>query len=431
MPDAEAIRSDVKKLVDDEKRYAVWSLSRAYGYVRHPQVFVRLGMDWAASGRPGLALSGLQRALKLATGGDRSRVQQVMADVYLAEDDVVRSEALYREILTKDAKNHAALLGMLRIAMRKGKVEEAVNWLAKAEEADVPRTVLALEEASLQAAAKNLDEARIILEELVELEPESVRAWGLLASVRLAQDDVAGYEGCLRRMRSIKGGAGMVSLMEAERAWRKRDFQSARQHYVDALRARPTSPELLERLLRLDVLQGYEHAAEEHAKRLLALVKDNAFAYYVIGSIQLKRNDLVLAEVSLRKSMALRRSPEVMNDLAWLLVEKGNYEEAEELAREVLDKVPKMAPTRDTLGVIQMRVGKLDEAQKTLEQTVELAPGLMAAYLHLAECHMLKNDKPRVVQLLKQLGKNRHQLSIRDQDKMEEIGRKVGYMPPR
>jgi len=429
--DEAEIRARVQQLVADQKTYRVWALARAYGYVRHPQAFVRLGMDWAASGRPGLAISGLKRALEMASGTAQIKVEQVLADAYFAEQDDKESERLYREVLAKAPDDRRALLGLGRIAVRRGAFEEAVGLFAKAEKAGAPRTTVAQEEAAMHLAAGKLDRARIILEELVELEPDSVRSWGMLATVRLQQEDETAYNECLRRMRLLRGGRGMVALLEAERAWQAHDFQSARHHYAEALRSRPNQPAILERLLRLDVIQGSEHSAENHARQLLGMSPDNAFAYYVIGSVQLRRDDLVLAEVSLRKSLELRRSTEALNDLAWLLTEKGEYEEAERLTREVIAGMPKLAHAWDTLGVIQMRRNELDEARRTFERSIELAPNLMSVYLHLAECKVLRGEKKRAIELIKMLVKNRGQLSMEEQDKMEEIGREVGYMPPR
>ena len=71
------IEGSIKRIIEDLKgrRLPIWSLSRVFGYVRSPVLFTQLGWSWAASGQPGIALSGIQRAESIAaTPAARSRL---------------------------------------------------------------------------------------------------------------------------------------------------------------------------------------------------------------------------------------------------------------------------------------------------------------------------------------------------------------------
>lgn len=82
---------------------------------------------------------------------------------------------------------------------------------------------------------------------------------------------------------------------------------------------------------------------------------------------------------------------EALNDLAWILGERGNeasLKEADALATRGVDTHPGHAHLRDTRGVIRHRIGRLDESRQDLEQSLRLAPPRsptqVRALLHLA-----------------------------------------------
>ena len=65
----------LKAIVDDtNRRYRLWALGNYYGYIRSPEIFIRLGFTWARSGRPGEALSQIRRAIDFIPTDNRRTV---------------------------------------------------------------------------------------------------------------------------------------------------------------------------------------------------------------------------------------------------------------------------------------------------------------------------------------------------------------------
>lgn len=426
---AQAIKKDMETLAAKLKsKYHIWSLSRYYGYVRMPQAFAQLGWIWALSGQPGMATSGMKKALALLPDGERGNVKQALADIYLLYREEEKSEALYQELLAKNPENRGAILGLARIASRKGDFGQAKDLLERAEQAGgVAKTRMALEWASLHAVAGNIGQSRIILEELIELKPDLLRAWAMLVGVLIQQKDQTGLTECIQRMERLKVGQGhIIGVARSHLALFQNDWEGARKHLEEALALNPGSVQVLELLLKLDVFQIDEDSARAHIMKLLKIDSGNALGNYILGSLQLKSGEYTLAEDSFRKSLEKKKSPNVLNDLAWLLQQQGSYAEAEELVRAALEMNDRMYNAWDTLAVILMRTERLDEAEKALKRSISIFRDDFSVFVHMAELQAMQGNKKRVLELLEMLSDKLNRLSFADQKKLAEVRDMVG-----
>ncbi len=404
MEDAGRIRAEVEELVATaERRYRMWSLSRFYGYVRIPQSFASVGWMWAMSGQPTMAVRGLKRALEAWPGEVGDEIKAALAGIYLAQDMPAEGEALLDEMLTRNPNDTRALVGKARIAMRRRDVDAARALLERAQQqTEVNRTELSGEWAALYATAGDLAQARIVLQNAVDLDPTRFREWAMLASVLLAQKDREALDGVVQELRAISGGEAVLYGLLARIALLDRDQIAARDHLERAIRMRQDDIPLRELLVGLDLSERREEDARIHSRELLVMDPRNAWGHYVIGSVQLNRGEHDLAEDSLRKSLEAARLPQALNDLAWLLLDvHGRAEEAEKLAREAAERAPEMHQAWDTLGMALMRQNRLKEADEALARAVALTRTEPAVYLNVAELFLLKGEVERADAVLK------------------------------
>lgn len=414
-PEAESIRADVKALLSGVKKYHIWSLSRFYGYVRLPQAFAQLGMTWALSGQPGLAVSRLKTAMDLLPEEDRAPVKQALADVYLVEQESEKSESLYRELLQQQPDNRRALLGMCRLSARKGDFAAAYAFLDRASDAGVPDRRVALERANVLILQGDTEQARSILWDMVKREPDTFAAWSALIGVLAAERDVEGLETCVERLRHVGGDQGLsLSVASGHLALLRNDVQEARSQFTRALALRPEHRRILTMLLRLDVMQGRKALARERAKQLLELDPGHAFANYVQGTLKLEEGRDTLAEDLFRRSLRRERAAYVLNDLAWLLQERDALEEAEALAREAISSQPETHQFWDTLGVTLMKAGRLQEAEKALDRALSLFQGDLSVFLHMADVQVRLGNRDRAEDIIAMLSEKRGQLTSDD-----------------
>ena len=418
----ESIQADLKALVEDEtRRYHVWALSRYYGFVRAPQAFVQMGLAWARSGQPGLAVSGLRRAMEFLPDDSRGVVKQMLADVYFLQDEDDAGETLYYELLVEDPTHVRALVGSARIASRKGDFKKAGEFLERAEAADAPKPVMALEWASAYAMAGQSDQTRVILEDLLEVEPKSLRAWAMLAGILAENKDAPGVRRCIERMDALDTPRGLTDVIRGQLAEMERDPNQARDYYESALRARPLNRQVLEFLLRLDLTQGRQDEALNHARRLLKIDPNNAFGNYVLGTVHIVEGHYDLAEAALRRSLEAKMTPAAFNDLAWIVLDRGQTEKAEKYARAALKIAPKMYQAWDTLGMALLKSSRLAEAEEALEKALSFSADDPAVVVHIAELRAVQGDTKRAKELVDSLSARQHDLTEAEQNRLERV----------
>jgi tetratricopeptide (TPR) repeat protein len=421
-PDAEAVRMCFTNFTRNLKqKMQIWSLSRYYGYVRIPEAFANLGMVWALSGEPGMAVAGYKRAIELAPGR-KDQLSEGLAMAYLAQDQKEEGEALYRELLAKDPRNTRAMIALARLMGRQNRFDEAVQMLDRAEKAGLSKESVAMEYATMHMAAGDAGKARVALQELVEVKPDLIPAWAMLAGVLMQMGDKKALDDCERKLGRVKGKDFLATVVLAQMAISRADYVGARTCLDMALTLRPATPLLLELLLRLDVQEGWRDLAERHVRLLLLLDSGHAFANLVLASFLIERKEYVLAENTLRKSLERQRTPMALNDLAWVRQERGDFEEAEALSREAIKADAKQHNYWDTLGTVLMHRGKLDEAEEALRKAASLYAQDPTVQVHLVDLFVKRGERRKAVDLANALLGSAN-LKADDREKMRQLVR--------
>ncbi len=420
--DEKNIRNDLKKLSENMPAgIDMWSLSYRQGYIRMPDAFVQLGWTWALSGQPGLAFTGLKKAMALMPDGEKGHIKQRLADMYFMQKEDDESEALYYELLVEDPQNQQALLGSARVACRKGDFQRAGELLKRAETAGVDPSQMVFEKALLSLCEGNTKQARVELEKLVEKNPAFVKGWTLLADVYVAEGELDEARKCAGKLKEIEEGSLIARVILGQVAIIERDFDSARIHFEDAFGRDPNNILVLERLLRLDVAQVRQSEARIRALRILRLDQANAFANYVMATLQMLDGERDLAEDSFRKSLKTQKTPLALNDLSWLLLKKESYNEAESLARAALAMDEKMDTAWDTLGVILMNTKRFAESEQAFERSLAIYQDNPSVFLHMGELQLSMKNSKRAKEFLEIAGEKQSGLTQDDKKKLDSL----------
>ncbi len=403
----------------------ILALASTFGYVREPRALTGIARTWALAGQPRLAESALRKALDLAPEESREGIRRDLAGLYLSRQQDGQSETLFFEILAENPENTQALLGLARIEARRGNFEKAAGLLERAEAAGAPADALTLERAALAILRGVPAEARTALEAMVGRAPENIAAWTMLCRVLVQQEDVEGVRKAAERLRLLPGGQSLAAEMEAVLALRDADTARARRRFREALQTRPGDVALLERVLRVEMACGEPGAAYEYAQQLLRFDAGNALGNHVIGIRELNMGHLDLAEDALRRSLETRETPEVMNDLAWVLFERGRLEEAERYARAAVAAAPRLFLAFATRGVILRRRGDLAGADQALDEALSLAPGVPETLLHKAELRIAQQRMGEARELMALVEAQRGRLGRDGADLLEELRRRL------
>jgi len=410
----------------DRKRH-IWSLSRHYGYVRAPQAFAQLGWSWAFSGQAGMAISELEKAADMLPDDQKGGIQELMAGIFLRDNRAAEGEEIYRDILARDKRNQAALLGMVRIRLGQRKFKQAEGFLSLAANSGVPAERIELQRAGIAFASGDLTRAKEILDELLQTNRKLLRGWVLLADIAFAEENERELDKCLRRLEQLEGDRGYFgSMIQGRRALRNRDVTAAVEYFQAALNRNRTNRQLVEMLLRLELALGRRESVEGRVKTLLQENPNHAMALYARGSMQIADGELELAEDSLRGSLRAVRAPMTLNDLAWLLHLKGEHEEAKTLIDEAIEKANKEYSFWDTKGVILLEMKQYEEAAEAFGRALSIFDGAPVVHLHMGQAQLALGRKEQVRQIVKLFEGKKDLMPPADRELLAELEAGVG-----
>ncbi len=435
-----------RSIVDDRKRrYDLWKLANVYGYIRNPDVFVRLGHVWAKSGRPGEALSQIRRAIDFVPTERRSSLLNMMAALYASDSDVKKSRATYEEVLSKDAENHDALVGLMRLELLEGNSARAIEYLERATKAaqDDPR--VAVEVAMLHLMKNELSEAKAMLTKSTDLDPANLQAWSLLAAVVMQQFDAS--KDPEERKALLKDIENHILPEMEKNSKDQNDYniqstraffllrqgdenrKAARDMFAAAIKTRPDAQAAQDIVLSLDISLNDTADAEFHAREVLRRNRKAPLANYVMGSLALQNGNYDEAETFLRRACDTAR-PVVLaqNDLAEVLRRTKRLEEAERYARLAVRTAPQLYVGWETLGSILLDAnGDLNEAEQCIVKACELSKSEsgreedVRMLISLARVQIAKGDRQRANMTIRKVRGRAKELSEFELGEFEEL----------
>jgi Tfp pilus assembly protein PilF len=146
--------------------------------------------------------------------------------------------------------------------------------------------------------------------------------------------------------------------------------------------------------------QGKTALARDQFREAAGRDPKSVRAWSLLGDAAYKMKEYAEAEKAYAKAVDLDPgSGDLRNNLAWVYVEQGkDLDEAKALASKAIELTPEHRPYYlDTLGVIQLKLGKHQEAIAALRESTETIPkdqpGFLAdAYGHLADAYRAAGD---------------------------------------
>ena len=397
----------------------IWSLSSVYGYVSSPDAFAQLGWTWAMSGMQNLALNSLSRAMETVRPENRGALRSIIAEVHMQDNDLDAGERAYKEVLAEDPGDQRALIGLVRISVMKGDPKQAQEYLNAARDAGLSEVKIMYETATLEMMQGEVDRARIIAHQLVELNSQNPEAQTLLCLIyshiysnaktkEEASDAEKEMRKAIAKLEEIFMGEEnyQVLFLKGHVNTLFLEYTAARENFRNALKRSPTSNvvPLLEYILRLDFAIPDKAAAAADAKAILHRDPENAFANYIMGSLAISEGDENSAEAFLERSLA--RDPNailVLNDLAVTKLRLGKIDEAESLIRKSFTIDNQLYAAWDTLGSVLMEQGKIGEAEEAFATALRLNENDMRVHLHMAEVYFKKGEIAKSREIISKL----------------------------
>ena len=453
-PQAVAKQRDLERMLraavdDTNRRYILWRLGAYYGYIRSPEIFIRLGHAWARSGRPGDALSQIRRAIDFVPTDKRAVLLNMMAALYASDNNQKQSRQIYESLLSKNSRDHDALIGMMRLELLDGNSAKALEYLQRAAESSGDGKRAKIELAMVAMMKNNLAEAKNLVKKATDSDPKDLQCWSLLAAVTIQQIDAekdAKKRAELQKdlenvilptMEKQSGGVhdyyiqatrGFVLLKKGEEKRRE-----ARDAFLAASKARPDVAATQNLVLGLDISMDDKDGAETHAKDVLRRNRSAPLANYVMGSLALGRGEIDDAVMYLRKAAdAQQPVPLALNDIAEALRRRRDYAEAERYARKAVKAAPSLYVAWETLGAVLMDQGtNLDEAESCIRKACDLSKSKngreadIRMLISLARVQIKRGDKQHAKISVRKVQSRIDELSAFERREFEEVKKRV------
>jgi len=146
---------------------------------------------------------------------------------------------------------------------------------------------------------------------------------------------------------------------------------------------------------------GYLDQAAVSFEQVIAAKPDDAEAYYNLGTLNLRRNDLAEAKRYLEETLRLRPNyPEAWNNLGMIAGQEGHAEEAIRNFQQSLLLRPDYAIAMLNLGNLYRRQGEFAKAGELLSRALTLQPGDPEANYSLGMLYAQQNQADRAAEYL-------------------------------
>ena len=273
---------------------------------------------------------------RLPGGAPSKEMLNWVAAFFAAKGRKEMSREMYQEVLKKDATNHQALMGLWRLSLQEGAVDEAKSYLERAVKAPTEGgESLRFDVALLHMMNNDLEGARLALQKISDLQP-SLQVKALLAGVVLQQADM--QKDPVKKQKILAEVENVILPNMEVLAESPRDFymQMTRAH---VLMRKGNDPETVKQaraalevawqsrpvvavggmVLDMDYRLLDRESAERHAKQILRLDENHTFANWVMGSIRMNEEKLPEAEryrpSASRRAERPRRAPPPQGEL--------------------------------------------------------------------------------------------------------------------
>jgi len=294
----------------------------------------------------------------------------------------------FKKAIEEDQKFALAYVALIRSCYNFGLHGEAKEWLGKAMDYynNLP-TLLQFKLDDWDATyAKDMQEVIRIKNQIVELEPESRRAWHGLGwaydQLNQYENAIVAYERAIEIDRQWGGGWQWVNPY-----WQLgQDYHKLGNHkreneiYRMALLALPNSTDIIYYQTICALSQGDTVLGNRNISELITWADESGWTesgkLFGLGEIYESAGLIINAEEYYRQALKMEpRNPEFQYYLASLLISNDiDIEEGLELIDLILDKNPDLPDALQDKGWGLYKQGKLEESLNTLKQSWDLLP---------------------------------------------------------
>jgi putative PEP-CTERM system TPR-repeat lipoprotein len=309
------------------------------------------------------------------TQQDNPIARLMLARTLMVKGDIARAETELKGLEAKYPKAAAVQASMGSLLLLKNDQAGARKAFEKTIQLDPNSNEALAGLVALDAASKRLPEARARVEARLAKTPNAPAVLILAARTYATAGDLAKAEAMLLRTLEVAPDTLQAYGMLAQLYMAQKKPDEARKKFVE-LAARQSKPVAAETMIGMILeLQGKKAEAQKQYEKVLTIdprapvaANNLAWAYAESGGSL----DVALQLAQAAKA-GLPDATEVDDTLGWIYLKKDLPSQALPLLRECVDKVPQNAAYHYHLGMALVRSGDLINGKRSLEQALKLS----------------------------------------------------------
>lgn len=356
----------------------------------HASVQALLGTARRANGDAQGARTALQAAVAIDAGSVPALLGLARLDIDAGA--LPRARDRLNDALAADDKNVQTLMTLAELAERAGQLDDALRWLARADEAAGPSDagpLIAL--ADLHLRHHQVEAAREAAGRANGKAPDAVDTQIALARVSLARGEAAGARAALQRA-ATGAGFNPVRLTQIAALQNQAGAVQAAAHSLDkALGERPDHVPALVLRTEVDIRQGELAAAERRARQLVTALPRAGIGHALMGDVAQARGQHDAALAAYRRAHDIERGT-VSLMRVFAATARKDRAAAGRLADEWLAKHPRDALVWRALADLQLNQGQLAAARRSYENLIKVKNDDPDALNNLANILVAQGD---------------------------------------
>jgi tetratricopeptide (TPR) repeat protein len=317
----------------------------------------------------------------------------------LVNQDAVSALNLMDEAPEEQRKTRPVIVQRNWALLALGRQEEARQGIDQALAAGRTPDAL-LQDAVLKLDRKDYSGTQASAEEVLRQDPGDERALNVLVKSYAAQNQMPKGVQKAREYAARQPASAPMQQFLGKLLAQNGDLPGARTAFEAAKRGNPVlvSPDLA--LAELDASDGKREAARKRLSAVVDSHPDNVAGHLFLGQFESADGKAAAAIEQYRKALALdQKNIAALNNLACLLADSNQADEAIKYAQEAKEVAPNSAAIDDTLGWTYFRKGMFTLAVTYLERATA-REGTARRRYHLAMAYLKAGDPKRGRQVL-------------------------------
>ena len=274
-----------------------------------------------------------------ALGAQPHVIKKRLGEYYVSIKKLDQAQSIFKNIIDTDNADETIYINLSEIEQSKFSHDKAMKWLVRGGQKYPDSALLKFRLGSYLAAMGRYEEAITELERALELAPKDLIALKTLSLAQVKKGDSKGALKTAEKLYESSGGRINEAVYYATRLSANGEKTKAEKVYRDILKEQPNHVIALNNLASILADSKRFKEAEQHARAVNKLVKNNG---------------------------------NLLDTLGWILYQQGKLDEA----TEVLLKASHTSPDNGTIqyhkGIVLSAKGDSAKARKALEKAIRL-----------------------------------------------------------